>query len=140
MCTQIQANTFQDCITLMDVSAPACTTIQGNAFAQCSALVGVYFPECTSVYGSAFLNCYALSMISLPKCTTISAYAFSGCSALSNLYLLGSSVVNLANINAFTNTPLTVEGFGTVYVPSSLYSDYMASTNWSLIANRFSSV
>jgi hypothetical protein len=80
-------------------------------------------------------------MASFPNCTSISSYAFANCSNLLSLYLLGSSIISLST-DVFMGTPLsdytTSTGgvYGSIYVPASLYSDYIAATNWSLYSDR----
>ena len=77
---------------------------------------------------------------------TISANAFLRCRSLLSLYLLGTLVKPLANINAFASTPIsnytTYTGGvnGSIYVPSSLYASYIAANNWSTYAARFVSM
>ena len=62
------------------------------------------------------------------------------CVTLTALYLLSTSVVTLANVNAFTNTPIsesTLTGdFGSIYVPESLVSAYQSATGWSTYSAR----
>ena len=55
-------------------------------------------------------------------------------------------MIALQNINAFTSTPIsnytTSTGgvYGSIYVPESLYSSYIASTNWVTYSDRFVSL
>ena len=59
---------------------------------------------------------------------------FNGASAFNLLVLRKSTVVPLANINAFTGTAFASNGAGgTLYVPQSLISSYQSASNWSTI-------
>jgi hypothetical protein len=83
-------------------------------------------------------------VISLPNAKTIGAYAFSSCIRLVSLYLMGSTVCSLA-ANAFANTPMTgyiteAWDYGHVYVPASLYNEYISAPQWSNISSRIVSV
>ena len=76
-----------------------------------------------------------MSVASFPVCYTIESNAFRGCYTLLSLYLSGSEVCFLRNSNAFSGTPIagytesTSGVYGSIYVPASLYSSYIASTN-----------
>ena len=58
---------------------------------------------------------------------------------------MGSSVCALNNINAFNSCPIRYSNYyrgdgysyGSIYVPSSLLTDYQAATNWVTISSRF---
>ena len=73
-------------------------------------------------------------------------YCFMRCYNLLSLYLLGSSVVSVANINVFSSTPMsnytTSTGgvYGKIYVPSSLYNSYITAATWRTISARIVSV
>lgn len=169
ICSNIQASAFYGAgLTYADF--PSVSAMIGiQAFAYCSSMQTISFPECTSTAASAFMACYKLKSVELKKCQYLNGNVFSNCSSLSvvslpmmsvmagssnfyrcyrlvSLYLLGSSVAKLSNSNTFTSTPIagytTSTGgvYGSIYVPSSLYSSYIASTNWSYFSSRFVSV
>lgn len=145
-CTSIGSYAYTNCSRLTTVSFSSCTSIGANAFMYCSSLTATSFPLCTSIGNSAFAYCYSLTTVSFPSCTSIGANAFNRCYNLLSLYLTGSSVANLSNSNAFTSAPIagytTSTGgvYGSIFVPSSLYSTYIASTNWVYFSSRFVSV
>ena len=145
-CTSIGANAFAHCSRLTTVSFPSCTTIGSCAFERCFSLTTVSFPMCTTISNNAFVSCFSLTTVSFPSCTTIGSFAFQKCYKLLSLYLLGSSLANLENVNAFSSTPIsnytTSTGgvYGSIYVPASLYATYIASTNWVTYSSRFVSV
>ena len=163
-CTSIWYSAFASCPALTTVSFPVCTFVGSYAFESCSALTSVNFSACEIVYMFAFENCTALTTINLPACTSINSYAFKGCSALTtasipacsrldscvfencssltSLYLLyNSKTVYIPGSNVFASTPMvnsTYTGtFGSIYVPASLLTAYMSSTNWAYFSDRF---
>lgn len=145
-CTSVGKNAFQECIRLKTVSFPLCTRIDSYTFTDCQNLTTVSIPLCTRIDGYAFSSCYYLATVSFPLCTSIGSNAFIRCFRLVSLYLTGSSIVNLANSNVFSSTPIGgytffTEGvYGSIFVPSSLYSTYIASTNWEYFSSRFVSI
>ena len=125
------------------LSLPICEYIGRYAFSRC-LLRSVYLPMCKIVNDDAFVGCSQLSCVSLPNCEMISTYAFASCVRLTSLYLMGSSVVQTYSA-AFSSTPIggysTSAGkYGTIYVPSSLYSAYINASAWSYFSARFSSI
>ena len=135
-CISVDTGAFYRCISLITISLPKCTNIGNGAFSSCSNLTNVSLPECTTIGMNGFNSCTSLATISLPKCTNIGSNAFSRCYNLLSLYLLGSSIVTLGANNVFYSTPIstytTSTGgvYGSVYVPSSLYDQYISATNW----------
>ncbi len=144
--TTIDSDAFFNCSKLTDVSIPAVTTIGNRAFGDCISISEINLPSATNVGTYTFQQCYNLRTVKLPVASTIGQYVFSRCFNLLSLYLLGSSVTTLTNKNAFQSTPISTYTastggvYGSIFVPSSLYNDYIAATNWSLYAARFVSV
>ena len=145
-CTSIYPSAFYNCISITTAEFQSCVTVGSNAFSKCSSLTTVSFPACKVIGGNAFAYCSKLTTASFPSCTSIAVSAFYRCFNLISLYLLGSSIPSLANSNAFTSTPIagytTSTGgvYGSIYVPSSLYSSYKTATNWTYFSSRFVSV
>jgi hypothetical protein len=145
-CTTVGGNAFNSCRSLTSVSLPVCTSVGGYAFYGCSALTTVNLPSCTSVGGSTFVSCYSLTSVSLPVCTSVGGSAFNQCYSLTALHLTSVSRVPALGANAFASTPIggytsyTDGQYGSVYVPASLYSDFLTASNWSSIADRIVSV
>lgn len=162
-CTYVSDNAFGNCIRISTADLPVCTTVGRNAFGYCRNLSSVSLPACTSVGSYAFARCSALTTISLPACEWIGMSAFESCSALSEVYLnaclsmsrsfencralmsvymLASSVCSIGG-STFYNTPILKSSYtgsyGSVFVPSSLYADYIVSNYWSDIADRITS-
>ena len=140
--TTIGTNAFANCYSLASINSPQVTTIGSYAFSYCSSLTSVNLPQATSIGAGAFANCYSLASINSPQVTSIGAGAFYACYNLLSLYLLGSSIPTLPNINAFQSTPIsdyttsTSGVYGSIYVPASLYSSYITATNWSTYLAR----
>ena len=131
---------FYSCSSLTNINFPSCTIISMYTFARCSALTAVNFPACTSIKSNAFSNCTSLTTASFPICSRIEANAFVYCSALNSIYLLNSSRIILSSTDVFIGTPMlnsTYLGhFGSIYVPSSLLTQYKTATNWSYYSAR----
>lgn len=125
--------------------------IMGNVpFQQCSSLSFVEFMNLSMITASmAFGNLYGVKtyVFSALSDTKIRQNAFIFNYNLLSLYLLDpTSVVQLSNINAFQSTPIsnytTSTGgvYGSIFVPESLYSSYIAATNWATYSSRFASL
>jgi len=134
-CSNIDYEAFHLCVKLSYLYAPSCKKVGGNAFWSCYALSYINIERCQEVSKYAFWTCNSLKNIALPSCIFISSSAFAKCTSLSSIYLLGSSIVSLLNTNAFNSTPIA-SGTGNIYVPASLYSEYISSTNWSYYSSR----
>ena len=164
LCTTISAYAFQYCQNLSTVNLPICSFINQYAFNN-TGIINVSLPSCQSISTDAFAYCASLLQINLPlvsiigdrafnndtKLHTVSigstcniyGAAFYNCYNLLSLYLTGSSVCTLSNINAFTSTPIstytTSTGgvYGSIYVPASLLASYKTATNWITYSARF---
>ena len=120
---------------LTSVNFRNATSIGRAAFNGCTSLTNVDFPKATSINENAFNNCTSLSKIDFPNLLRIGISTFQNCTSLDTLILRTSdSITNLANINAFNNTPFASNGAGgTLYVPQALISSYQSANNWSTI-------
>ena len=156
---------FHQCYSLTEINIPECLNIGSSCFYSCSSLSSVNLPKVQSIRSYAFANCSSLSEINLSMISSLGNYAFNGCinlhtislsgpissigtwtfancSKLLSVYLNFSSVIGITT-NAFMFTPIsgytTATGgvYGTIYVPSSLYSSYLTATGWSLFSSRF---
>lgn len=145
-CISIRSNAFTNCSSLTSISLPVCTNIEYQAFIYCSNLVSIFTPACIEISTFAFAHCRNLTIASFPSCSVIHDYAFYKCSRLSGLYLTGSVVVSLAHSGAFSSTPIagyttyTDGQYGSIYIPSSLYSQYISTLHWSYFSERFVSI
>ena len=134
---------FYSCYSLALVNLSIASYIENYAFTYCSSLASINLPMVRSIGNGTFSNCYSLALVNLPMASYIGSSAFCRCYRLLSLYLLSTSVATLASENAFTSTPIskytTSTGgvYGSIYVPSSLYSSYITATNWTVYSSRF---
>lgn len=129
---------FQSCTSLQTANLPLLGYTQGsNFFSGCTALQSVNIPSVTRLQQSFFQNCSSLPFVDLNEnCASIEANVFNGCHALKTLVMRRStSIVTLANINAFYNSPIRGYGgeTGEIYVPNDLIATYKTATNWATI-------
>lgn len=120
---------------LTSVDLPKVKGLQFSTFQNDMQLVSVSIPVCEWISQSAFRGCTLLPSIVLPMVSYIEAYAFSGCTNLSQITLGYSSVCSLFGTNVFTGTPIS-SGTGSIYVPSSLVSDYKAAYAWNAFESQ----
>ena len=147
----ISASCFQDCIKLNDISFAKVQTIEQGAFSNCPALTSVHLPQCLSIGTNAFMGCTNLETLdigeSYPQANsgTFGANVFSGCTKLASIYIrrIGSRAMTLqstAQYNTFNNCPITdstyLGYYGSIYIPSEMYSLYEASTAWTSLMPR----
>ena len=149
--TSIQVAAFQRCESILSISCDGVITTLGiNAFVGNSThpmrLTSASFPNMALTsnisysFGSstAAMACQLLEFCDIGSTVGIASSAFANCYALETLVLRKTaSVCTLANVSAFTNTPMRGYGgkTGTVYVPSALISSYQTATNWSTLYN-----
>lgn len=115
------------------------TQVIENAFNGCRGLTSISFPNMTGqVQQSAARDCSNLVIADLGGCTQINNGAFQNDNILQTVILRRTSVCNLQNAGAFTNTAIRGYGggSGTIYVPSALVETYKTATNWSSIYNE----
>ena len=143
--SEIGTYAFANCSNLASVNLPQVTSIRNFAFYHCSSLASISLPQATTIGEYAFDDCETLISISLPQVTIIEHFAFAYCYNLLSLYLLGSSIPTLTT-TAFNSTPIstytTSTGgiYGSIYVPASLYSDYLIASGWSTYSERIVSI
>lgn len=156
--TSIETNAFSSSFALESIALPKSVTVIGTyAFYNSSNLKNVTIPEnVTSIGERAFQNCYALKRITIPEgVKSFGTCVLCVCYNLTEVKVLGSvssiatmafqnsnsikkydfttctAVPTLANTAAFTG----INGLCRILVPSSLYSSWIAATNWSTYAN-----
>lgn len=131
---------FPDIIETNDI-----TYLNHNAFYGITKLQIINIPECSFIGNDAFLRCSNLSYVFLSKIITIGASAFAYCSRLISLYLMSTSIVQFNGIgptDTFYSTPFydysEIAGrYGSIFVPTSLLSDYQNHGLWSYVSERF---
>lgn len=137
----IYSSLFTNCSSLETASFPKAVTVEGNyVFNGCASLVGIVLPSLNGRISSQYFvdsACVAFKYLDIGCTQTVYGImqnAFNGASNFDTLIIRGTSVNTLANINAFSNTKFASGGSGgTLYVPSSLMSNYQSASNWSTI-------
>lgn len=121
-----------------------------SALNGCTNLSKIDAYNLTDIRTFAFNNCINLESITLcPKYSTnasytfkLSDYAFNGCKKLSAVYLQTSIVYNF-NENVFNDTPILNSDYlgyyGSIYVQSSILSDYISRYSSTRLVSRFAS-
>lgn len=91
-----------------------------------------------NVTQQSFANLSSLANITFGKnFIAIYPYAFSGCVGVKYYdFTACTTVPTLANVNAFTEIPTDCE----IRVPSALYDEWIAATNWSSLADNIVAV
>ena len=164
-CTALKSVILPACISidyafvscsLEYISLPQCESLLYSAFMNTLVLSSIVLPRCHYLGASVFMKCSDLGVVYIgnpPKSgnlmyrNIISTQAFQSCCNLLSLYILdGSAPMTLSNINAFASTPIsdytasTGGVYGSIFVPASLYSDYIAATNWVTYSDRIVSL
>ena len=161
--TSIGTNAFESCYSLSNITIPNTVTSIGNySFSGCYSLSNITIPDAFKSIGTAmFQNCYSLSNITIPNTvTSIGNYSFNNCSSLSSVVIpntvtsIGTntfyncygvvfydfsthtSIPTLSATSAFQNIAADCE----IRVPSSLYDEWIAATNWSTYASKIVAV
>lgn len=132
LCSFIGNYVFYNCRNLNFANIPMCEFISDSTFQECYSLSYVSpLYKCKYIGVNGFYNCSSLKYLYLPECSSIYQYAFYGCRNFSNLVLLSDSVCYLPNKDVFYLTPINSEGTGSIFVPSSLVTDYQTHSIWS---------
>jgi len=157
-CSSVFSSAFQSCTALRSVYLGSVTNILVSTFLSCYSLETINLPAFRTCNGLAFTNLWGLQCVVLgdPSASTfpydagttgIQTNAFSRCYHLTSLYLLYSlGVVKLGGTNVFSSTPIsnytTSTGgvFGSIFVPSAVYSSYISATNWATYSARIVSL
>ena len=123
-CKSILYYAFHNCVSLSSVNLPKCELIGSGAFDTCYTLTSINLPKCEFIDRDAFRYCYNLTRINLPVCSMISGFAFNDISLLS--ITLGSSSMVILSSNSQFKAGANIS----IYVPSSLYTQYITDTKW----------
>ena len=125
-------NAFEHCENLTSLNFPNATSIGQYAFTNCGNLTSVDFPNVKSLNGSCFRDCSELTSVRIPKVESIVGYTFYNCKKCLEYDFSGCTAVpTLSNTNAFQN----INSNAKIKVPSALYDEWIAATNWSNFAS-----
>lgn len=136
------SSTFAGCTKLEKIGAndlKLIDTLAQGMFTGCSSLEVIVMPKVRAVAYQCTHNCGNLQVVDIGKTaasagTGIIANAFGTCAKLNTLILRRSTVIALANVNAFSVTAFKSGGTGgTLYVPQSLLSSYQSASGWSTL-------
>lgn len=131
---------FQNCYSLSSIVIPKSVySIQTSAFQNCYSLSSIAIPKITgSISNYAFHSCYSLSGITIPNSiTSIGTYAFYGCTGVAFYdFSTYTSVPKLSSGYVFSLIPPDCK----IRVPSELYDEWIAATNWSGVASKIVAV
>ena len=133
--TSIGNITFQNCYSLASVTIPdGVTSIKMNTFQYCYSLSRITIPgSVKSISNNAFTNCYSLASITIPDgVTSIESQVFSNCYGIRYYdFSACTSIPTLSNKNAFNGIPSDCQ----MLIPSALYDEWSAATNWATYAS-----
>ena len=133
--TSIGNTAFQNCYSLASITIPnSVTSIRNNAFQNCNSLASITIPDgVTSIENATFSNCYSFASITIPDgVTSIGSSAFSNCYGIRYYdFSACTAVPALSNTNTFNNTPSDCQ----MLIPSTLYDEWSAATNWATYAS-----
>lgn len=144
-CTYLGICGLQNAYKLSEINIPSCGYIGNRAFQNCVTLGSLNLPNIPSVPSSAFQSCFSLASITLSACSSIDVNAFSACVSLLTMNLKNvASVPALADASVFNYSPITgyfaqIAAYGSIYVPSSLYSAFISASYWSNFSARITS-
>ena len=161
----IASSAFRGCTNIETVFFENLKDVKVSAFANCTGLTEATLKGNISfIGGSVFVGCTNLSKLTIDSASltgssicsglkslntvilnvgSINIGAFNGCNALESVYLTRVSTVitSVHSTTAFTNTPLIDSSylgkFGSIYVPSEMYSLYIANNSWASFTERF---
>lgn len=122
---------------LQSVYAPRASVISSWALQKCKSLTTLSVPMLNVISHGALNGCTALRTLSLPEIQDIYPSVFSGCTNLKSLYL-GYAVPRIFS-NTFDNSPFkspTGGTYGSIYVPSTVYPNYLANSLWASLSAR----
>lgn len=133
--TSIREYAFQGLTHLTKVWLPALTTLTGFQPFDSTGIDALVLPNLSVVASSpTYYLRFKGTKIDLSKLATFGANLFNNSNNMNVLVVRNSTRVTLGNINAFQNTPFASgKAGGTLYVPSTLISEYQTATNWSTI-------
>ena len=133
--TSISNSAFNRCYPLASITIPdGVTSIDSNAFNRCQSLASITIPDgVTSIGNYAFYECYSLASITIPDgVTSIGNYAFYECYGMRYYdFSACTAIPALSNTNAFGSISSDCQ----MLIPSALFDEWSAATNWATYAS-----
>ena len=133
MATSIGGDAICDCVSLENINLPMAETIEYGAFAGCSKLVSAVLPKATTFGDSVFSNCRSLTYLDFGSANSIPGGLFgSGIENLATIILRTTAQVCDFEVAIIVGTKIVSQegvptGEGFIYVPSTLFEDYVAN-------------
>ena len=138
--TYIGAYAFQVCYSLESITIPdGVTSIDDYAFYFCYSLASITTLDgVTSIGSYALAYCYSLASITIPDgVTSIGSGAFQLCYGMRYYdFSACTSVPTLSSTDAFSKIPSDCK----MLIPSALYDEWSAATNWATYASKMVAV
>ena len=138
--TSISNSAFQSCYSFASIAIPdGVTSIGNSAFQNCYSFTSITIPDgVTSIGSNAFSYCYSLTNIAIPDgVTSIGNYAFNSCYGMRYYdFSACTDIPTLTNKNAFNSIPSDCQ----LLIPSALFDEWSAATNWVTYASKMVSV
>ena len=133
--TSISNSVFNNCQSLASISIPdGVASIGDHVFYNCYPIASVTIPDgVTSISNSVFNNCQSLANVTIPYgVTSIGSSAFGNCYGMRYYdFSAFTAVPTLSNTNAFNKIPSDCQ----MLIPSVLYDEWSAATNWATYAS-----
>ena len=133
--TSINTGAFSNCYSLASIAIPdSVTSIEDYAFNGCYSLASIIIPAgVTSIVNDVFSGCYSLASITIPAgVTSINSAAFQRCYGMRYYdFSACTAIPTLSNTNVFNNIPSDCQ----MLIPSALFDEWSAATNWATYAS-----
>lgn len=168
-CSAIGYGVFSRCFALSCVSMPNVVSIPSSCFTPEVVAGSLYYyskigsldlPRCTSIGSSAIERCSALSVLSVPAVEYLHEWAITDCASLSVLSLPSVQYISMYGVffvpSGFIldlQSVTVVPGLGggilrygsswsdcTIRVPSSLFTEFVYHSRWSMYSSIMESV
>lgn len=137
--TALGDNAFKSCTSLRRVILPdTITTIPSGTFDGCSCLAIIDLPDTiTSINNNAFSGCESLTKMVFPQgLTNIGDSAFNYCRGMKVYDFTKCTAIPTAGSQIFRQIKSDCE----ILVPSALYDEWIAATNWATYASNIVAV
>ena len=133
--TSIGNSAFSVCYSLANITIPdGVTSIRSYTFSACYSLASITIPDGVKyIDNAAFQNGYSLVSIAIPDSVTyINSNTFANCYGMRYYdFSACTDIPSLLKTNAFTNIPSDCQ----MLIPTALYDEWRAATNWATYAS-----